>query len=191
MSGASKKLLIESVAVKNAASIYRAIYHPLRLQMIETIHQAGRINVTPLIRKFKLEQSLVSLHLRILRDAKLVNTDREGRVVYYSVNYNRINHISELTDKLIPRKGAANIYPHLNHGPSSKFSRKGGVQLSPTELKIIRMVCEQKTSDDMAGELQLSKRTVEDYRASILKKTQSRNSVGILIYAVKNGLFKL
>ena len=62
---------------------------------------------------------------------------------------------------------------------------------TPLELKVIQLVCKQKTSDEIGKELGRSKRTIEDYRASILKKMKAKNSVGILIYAVKNGLFKI
>jgi DNA-binding NarL/FixJ family response regulator len=60
-----------------------------------------------------------------------------------------------------------------------------------SEQKIIALVCQQNTSGEIAGKLQLSKRTVEDYRANIMKKMSVKNSVGILIFALKNGLFKL
>jgi DNA-binding CsgD family transcriptional regulator len=52
-------------------------------------------------------------------------------------------------------------------------------------------VCQQYTSEEIADELGLSKRTVEGYRANILEKMKAKNSVGILIYAVKNGLYKI
>jgi DNA-binding CsgD family transcriptional regulator len=191
MTAAQKKLEIDSAAIKNAASIYRAIYHPLRLQIIETIHHAGEINVTPLIRKFKLEQSLISLQLRILREINVLKTKREGRIIYYSINYDQVNFILKLTDKLVPRQANAGVYPDIDKSSLSKFSKAETMRFSSTELRVIRMVCEQKTSDEIAKELDLSKRTIEDYRASILKKTESKNSVGILIYAIKNGLFKI
>lgn len=187
-----KPLEIDEVSIKNAASIYRAIYHPLRLQIIEIIHKAGKLNVTPIIRKLKLEQSLVSAQLKILRDAHFLKIERDGRNIYYTVNYDQINHVSRLTEQLIPKgsNGLGSVQT-LGRKFIFKTERTGGVLFTPTELTIIRLVCEQNTSDDIAQKIGLSKRTVEDYRSSIIKKMKVRNSVGILIFAVKNGLFKL
>lgn len=179
---------IDTPAIKKAASVYRAIYHPLRLQIIELIHKAGTINVTPIIKKFKLEQSLISAHLKILRDAGFLETRREGQQIFYAVNHKQINNLLQLTGKLLSMppsdKRVDTKIPERKIKPStSKFT--------PAEEKVIRLVCQQYTSEEMAKELGLSKRTVEGYRANILEKMKAKNSVGILIYAVKNGLFKL
>lgn len=179
---------IDTAAIKKAASIYRAIYHPLRLQMIEFIHKSGSINVTPIIRKLKLEQSLISAHLKILRDAKLLDTRREGQQIFYSVNYKQLNHLSQLTGKLL-------LSPPQQKGVDFKLPVKkpktAATKFTPAEQRVIRLVCQQYTSEEIADELGLSKRTVEGYRANILEKMKAKNSVGILIYAVKNGLFKM
>lgn len=184
------RLIINVAAIKKGASVYRALYHPLRQKMMETIHKAGRLNVTPIIKKFKLEQSLISAQLKILRDANVLTTEREGKQIFYSVNYYQLNRISELTGKLI--SGQPFLHKKTMSIPmaKSKVPRKP-ILFTPTELKVIRLVCEQNTSDEIGKELGLSKRTIEDYRASVLKKMKVRNSVGILIYAVKNGLFKI
>jgi ArsR family transcriptional regulator, virulence genes transcriptional regulator len=181
------QFVIDTATIKQAASIYRAIYHPLRLQIVELVHKAETINVTPIIKKFKVEQSLISAHLKILRDAKLLNTRREGQQIFYTVNYNQLNHLSELTGKLLkvpPQKSTDTELPLKK--PKASFTK-----FTPAEQKVIRLVCQQYTSEEIAEELGLSKRTVEGYRANILEKMKAKNSVGILIYAVKNRLFKL
>jgi DNA-binding CsgD family transcriptional regulator/DNA-binding transcriptional ArsR family regulator len=179
---------IDTTAIKKAASIYRAGYHPLRIQIIELIHKSGTLNVTPIIKKFKLEQSLISAHLKILRDAKLLNTERDGQQIFYSVNYKQINRVSALTTKLIP-------IPLSKNNIDLKLPLKKGnppaIRFTPAEQKVIQLVCRQYTSGEIAEELGLSKRTVEGYRANVLEKMKAKNSVGILIYAVKNGLFKI
>jgi DNA-binding CsgD family transcriptional regulator len=49
----------------------------------------------------------------------------------------------------------------------------------------------QYTSQEIAVKLHLTIRTVEAYRASILKKIKAKNTAGIVIYALKNGLYKI
>lgn len=65
----------------------------------------------------------------------------------------------------------------------------GKVSFSDTELAIIRMICEEKTTEEIARQLNLSKRSVVSYRQKLLVKTGSRGSVGILTYAVAHGIY--
>jgi DNA-binding CsgD family transcriptional regulator/DNA-binding transcriptional ArsR family regulator len=183
---------MDTAAIKKAASVYRAIYHPLRLQIVELIHKTGTINVTPIIKRFKLEQSLISAHLKILRDASLLNTQREGQQIFYSVNYKQLNRLSEFTRKLLlTPPSQQDVDLKLPARKTKTLSSSSSSKFTPAEQKVIRLVCQQYTSEEMAEELGLSKRTVEGYRANILEKMKVRNSVGILIYAVKNGMFKI
>lgn len=81
-----------------SAKTLRALAHPLRMKLIAFIDEHGKINVNKIYRALKLEQSLTSQHLRILRDEKLVITIREGKFIFYCVNYTRIKKIVELID---------------------------------------------------------------------------------------------
>lgn len=65
----------------------RAFVHPLRLEMISLISRHDGIFVKDIHTFLNLEQSLVSQHLRILRQTKLVEAKRKGKFIYYSVNY--------------------------------------------------------------------------------------------------------
>lgn len=58
------------------------------------------------------------------------------------------------------------------------------------ELEIIRLICEQYASKEIAHLTQLSKRTVDKYRDSIIHKTKSMNSAGVVIYAIRHGIYK-
>jgi DNA-binding NarL/FixJ family response regulator len=59
------------------------------------------------------------------------------------------------------------------------------------ERKIISLICEGKTSQEIGEILFLSCRTIEGYRLSILKKMAVHNTAGIILYAVKTGLYRL
>ncbi|MFT3677386.1 MAG: response regulator transcription factor [Chitinophagaceae bacterium] len=65
------------------------------------------------------------------------------------------------------------------------------VRLSAREKEILQLICEQYTTREIAGALNLSIRTIESYRLSLHEKTRSRNSIGVAIYAIRNGLFPL
>ncbi len=60
--------------------------------------------------------------------------------------------------------------------------------LCEKELRIVQLICRQLSTKEIAAELRLSNRTIDDYRHKILEKTGAKNMVGIALYAVKNGL---
>jgi DNA-binding NarL/FixJ family response regulator len=60
-----------------------------------------------------------------------------------------------------------------------------------TEKQIIEFICKEKTSKEISNELYLSMRTVEGHRLNIGKKIGAKSSVGIALYAIKNGLHKI
>ena len=62
--------------------------------------------------------------------------------------------------------------------------------LTEREIQIIQLICEQLTTKEIAANLGLSQRTVDTYRDVIQKKTNSKNMAGVVLYAVKYGLYK-
>lgn len=93
----------EMYEFKKANSVYRALNHPLRQRLLFEIDQAGDrgMKVTPLYCKLRIEQSVCSQHLAILRDSGLVKTIRDGKFINYLVNHKRIEDLKEITSKLI------------------------------------------------------------------------------------------
>lgn len=74
------------------------------------------------------------------------------------------------------------------------MSQKGPrsqVYFTSKELIIIRMICEERTSKEIGDALYLSGRTVEEYRVRIREKMEAKNTAGMVIYAIRNELFKL
>lgn len=92
---------IDLLNVKKAAMTLRAVNHKLRQQILKLIDEEGKITVTELYVKLRLEQSVASQHLAILRKAGFVNTARDGKFIYYSVNVNRIKELNKFTDELL------------------------------------------------------------------------------------------
>ena len=86
--------LTGSGKVDTASAVLRAFAHPLRIKLLSYINNHGKI-VNKIYGSLNLEQSITSQHLRILRDAGLVNHEREGKFIFYSLNYNKLDHISQ------------------------------------------------------------------------------------------------
>ena len=60
-----------------------------------------KITVTEIYVRLRLEQSVASQHLAILRKAGIVNTERDGKFIFYTVNYKRIDEISQFVKDLV------------------------------------------------------------------------------------------
>lgn len=95
------ELPIEVIQVKKAALIFRAINHPLRKQMLQLLHENARMTVTEIFIKLRLEQSVASQHLAVLRKAGMVNTERQGKFIFYSVNYQRIKQVHQVAGEFV------------------------------------------------------------------------------------------
>src|SRR6185295_14570181 len=87
--------------IKKAAMVLRALNHKLRQQVIKTIHESKRLTVTQLYVKLRLEQSVASQHLAILRKAGIVSTERDGKFIFYTINSSRIEAINEFVKNLV------------------------------------------------------------------------------------------
>lgn len=79
----------------------RAVNHSLRQQLLKLLHKHGKMTVTEIYKKLHLEQSVTSQHLAILRRAGFVNTDREGKFIFYSVNYQRLKEVHHFSAALL------------------------------------------------------------------------------------------
>jgi len=64
-------------------------------------------------------------------------------------------------------------------------------EFSPRELEIIVLICQQATTKEIASTLFLSIRTIEGYREKIQEKMNVKNAAGIVVYAIKNGIFRI
>jgi DNA-binding transcriptional ArsR family regulator len=78
-------------------ALMRALAHPLRLRMLEYLDKNRSVNVNKIYKALKLEQSITSQHLRILRAAGLVECRREGKFIFYSVAYQRLQEVIAAT----------------------------------------------------------------------------------------------
>ena len=88
-------------ALKKAALVLRALNHKLRQQILALIETEKKITVTEIYVRMRLEQSVASQHLAILRRAGIVATQRDGKFIYYTVNYKRIEEINQFVQELI------------------------------------------------------------------------------------------
>ena len=61
-------------------------------------------------------------------------------------------------------------------------------ELSEKELRVLRLMCEEKTTKEIADIVEISPRTVEAIRDKLKTKTGAKSMAGLVMYAVKNGI---
>lgn len=96
----SGQIVLDYGKLRRAALTLRSINHPLRKTMLTMMEERKKITVTEIYEELKLEQSVASQHLAIMRKADVVITKREGKFIFYSVNTKRIEDIIKMVDDL-------------------------------------------------------------------------------------------
>jgi DNA-binding NarL/FixJ family response regulator len=122
------------------------------------------------------EQSILNMYNAgasgyLLKNTNKLQFESAVRTVYGGGSY----FSNEAAMKLIQ-----NISKGKNTSATESFNDR--------EIEIIKMLCEQKSSKEIADKICLSIRTVEGYRMKIMKKINAKNHSGIVLYAVKAGL---
>lgn len=64
-------------------------------------------------------------------------------------------------------------------------------QLTGREKEIIKLICQQYSTKEIADKLFINYRTVEGHRNNLLLKTESKNMAGLVIYALQNEIINL
>ncbi|MDC1305419.1 metalloregulator ArsR/SmtB family transcription factor [Saprospiraceae bacterium] len=96
----SKEVQLDYVDLRKAVLVLRAVNHKLRQKIIDILDDSDTMTVTDIYIKLRLEQSVASQHLAILRRAGVVITERHGKFIYYSLDNDRLAQISKLVEEL-------------------------------------------------------------------------------------------
>jgi DNA-binding NarL/FixJ family response regulator len=111
----------------------------------------------------------VSYLMKNATPQELLKTIQEvaTRGFYYSEEIMKIIHDTVLTSK-------------------NNKSQLDNNYLTCREMEVLQLICEQKTAAEIGEILFISPRTVEGHRNNLLVKTESRNIVGLVVYAIQN-----
>lgn len=128
------------------------------------------------------DHSMISKLMEIGANSYLTkNSDSE--TIYNAIKtcYEQEFFFNELTNKA------------LLTGLRTKRSDPGSpaeVNLTEKELTILKMMCEEKTTKEIADLVEISPRTVEAIRDKLKTKTGAKSMAGLVMYAVKNGIIQ-
>jgi DNA-binding NarL/FixJ family response regulator len=88
-------------------------------------------------------------------------------------------------------KNVENSIINLIHSKKSSDDHKKSIYFNEKEIQVINYLCEELNSDEIAKTMFLSKKTIDGLRLKIKSELNVRNSIGIVKYAIKNGLYKV
>jgi ArsR family transcriptional regulator len=94
---------MSKTAATELANILKVLSDPSRLAIFDLLMQGVQCNCE-LGDQLKMPMNLISHHLKVLRDAGLVNTERDetdARWIYYSVNQKTIEHLRRQLDTFL------------------------------------------------------------------------------------------
>lgn len=103
-------LQIDTVTLKKSALVIRAVNHKLRNVILQLLHQKEKLSVTDVYQTLRLEQSVASQHLAILRRAGIVKATRNGKYIYYEVNYERLREVQHIVGLLLRAPSGKNTH---------------------------------------------------------------------------------
>ncbi len=73
----------------------------------------------------------------------------------------------------------------------SKKKESLAIDLTEREIEVLYNICKGFSNQEIADELFISKRTVDKHRENLLLKTEAKNTAGLVVFAIKNGIFEV
>lgn len=171
------------------ANLEDSIFKPDIIVMDLKMPVLNGVEATKIIRKSYPEIKIIAL---TSYDTKsfIANMIQVGAVAYLIKNTTPRDLIHTINQ--VAKKGFyydESVLKTIQETIVSTKNSKGNLEtsfLSPREIEILQLICQQKTTTEIAEHLYLSPRTVEGHRNNLLLKTESRNIAGLVVYAIQN-----
>ena len=94
---------IERERAERLAQIAKALGDPIRMQLVDVLRKhAGKVCVCELVPLFDLSQPTVSHHLKVLREAGLIEGEKRGTWVYYRLRPDAVRRLASITASVQP-----------------------------------------------------------------------------------------
>lgn len=85
--------------LNHSAALFKALSDPTRLRILRAISQMGEVCECNIVPGFDLSQPTISYHLKVLREAGLILSQRRGQWVYHTINQKAVlGAVRDLTE---------------------------------------------------------------------------------------------
>ena len=110
----------------------------------------------------------------LLKNSQFEDVQKAITEVYEGNNF----FSPEILDRII-----SNMY--------QKRTEKPNLDLTEREIEVLYNICKGLSNQEIADILFISKRTVDKHRENLLLKTNAKNTAGLVVYAIKKGIFEI
>jgi DNA-binding NarL/FixJ family response regulator len=109
---------------------------------------------------------------------------KDSKPVIFKEALNAIRDYGFYLNDLVSNK----MLHYVNQGDQTTHD---AIQLTERELSFLKWICTEKNYKEIAQEMYISPRTVDSYRDALFEKTGINSRVGLVLYAIKNGIVSL
>jgi ArsR family transcriptional regulator, virulence genes transcriptional regulator len=99
--GNGENLSVNHQNLKKAILKLKALHHNLRVQILTLLDESEKMTVTEIFVKLRIEQSVASQQLAILRAANLVIATRQGKFIFYAINASQIDYLNRMAMEVL------------------------------------------------------------------------------------------
>jgi len=92
-------LQLDAIKLEQLAMRLKAIAHPTRIAIIEMLSKDGRMSVTEIYSQLDIEQAAASHHLNIMKSKGILDSRREGKKIFYSLQNESLSEIIRCVGK--------------------------------------------------------------------------------------------
>lgn len=130
------------------------------------------------------DQSMITKLMELGANSYLTKTS-DSEIIYEAIKtcYEQEFYFNSLTNKA--------LLNNLRHkAPNSIKLQQEDATLSDKEITVLRLMCEEKSTREIAEAVELSPRTIEAIRDKLKTKTGAKSTAGLIMFAVKNKLLE-
>ena len=95
------KATLDIEKLELAASKLRAMAHPMRIAIIDLLTENHKLTVTEIYERLSLEQASASHHLNILKNKGLLDSKRDGKMIYYSLKMHVLANVVDCINQCV------------------------------------------------------------------------------------------
>lgn len=134
----------------------------------------------------KLYPDLKILVLSMHKDEEFYSSMIDMGVKGFILKESDTEEVIKAIDEIV--KGSLYFSQELLLGLLKKRKDNICIELTPREQEVLALIAKGLSNIEIGEKLFISARTVEKHRAELLLKTESKNSISLVVYAIKNGL---
>jgi len=96
-----KKPALDLQKLETAASKLRAMAHPMRIAIIDLLTDNKKLTVTEIYENLNIEQASASHHLNILKNKGILESKRDGKMIFYSLKITTLHQVIDCINRCV------------------------------------------------------------------------------------------